>query len=53
MECGEIMTKSREHMENALYHLKEKIKTANSREMVEQIVDSMIDIYLTLYQTKD
>jgi hypothetical protein len=43
-----VNNEARKHLENALYQLKEKIKTANTREMLEQIVDSMLDIYATL-----
>lgn len=39
---------ARSQMVKALYELKEKIKTAHNREMIEAITDSMLDIYTTL-----
>lgn len=42
-----------EHLESALYQLKEKYKTANGRETIEAITDAIIEIATLLEQTKE
>jgi hypothetical protein len=45
--------KSKEHLENALFHLKEKIKTTNSSEILEKITDCMIELAAFIENCKE
>lgn len=47
------MNETRKHLEGALYHLKEKLKVANTPELVERITDCMLEIAAFLNQTKE